>query len=119
MDYYENGAYFMLLKRRLNIEHLIGNQWEVNTDRIIEIVNNINEYQKFRIDSYFSKTRWRNICGNIVSVLYVWKGNTYVGTRKSKKIEKSFQLFYVELVSLTESIINDQFLHYFIIMHLM
>lgn len=89
-----------VFKSCLELENLLDNNWQFNTNRIDEITYIIKKYEKWRLNNAFSKERWTKICSGILSVLYVWTGNTYIGNEKNFIIRKVFQSFFSELCEL-------------------
>ncbi len=45
----------------------------------------------------FYQEDFENIIENIKDILKIWTGETYIGKRKEKKVEKHFQLFFESL----------------------
>lgn len=74
--------------------------YEENSKKIYQVANQIKSVNKDLTNSEVLVERFKMLFQNITNVLNNWTGNTYVGQKKNKTIEKAFQSFFLELHSL-------------------
>lgn len=74
------------------------------SDQIKETVKELNrvtnqfvQVRKKILSGSMTDCIWRTFSKNICDTLSYWTGNTYVGCRKEKSLEKAFQHFFEEL----------------------
>lgn len=75
-----------------------GQETEI-TNGIYEVINKIENYKIKRLDRDYSRNDFKALFFDICQVLEVWTGKTFVGQKKSKRLENTYQRFFSSLMS--------------------
>ncbi len=77
---------------------LLAFEKEENICKIFDVSNQIRGFMKPHND--ITKEKFSTLFSNIQAVLSYWTGNTYIGSPKDEKLQKAFNHFFNDLLSL-------------------
>ena len=88
---------FSVHKVTLNHETyvLTKGEWKmIDIQKLLEYKKDVNRYMRERLQCGFKQDSLIEICAGINDILVDWTGNTYVGRKKEKEVEKTYQVFF-------------------------
>ena len=82
----------------------LSSLWSDQIDEMIKGIDeaaiNITSYLEYRKNNKFTNINFYDLVGDILDVLNCWIEKTYIGDKKNKKLERSFQNFFETFMEL-------------------
>ena len=80
------------------LSYNLYNLWSYEEEKVVQCIKegteNIKRYHEYRKQNPEDFCFLRDVFRDIMKITNFWTGKTYVGSKKTKKIEKAFQDFY-------------------------
>ena len=92
----------------VDLSSLWSDQIEEMVKGIDEATRNIINYLEYRKCNNFNDIYFYDLIDDILDVLNCWVGKTYVGSEKDKKLELSFQKFFIKFMELLINFKNSE-----------
>ena len=92
----------------VDLSLLWSEQVEEMVKGIDEATINITDYLEYRKCNNFNDIYFYDLIDDILDVLNCWVGKTYVGSEKDKKLELSFQKFFIKFMELLINFKNSE-----------